>query len=168
MTGSPPDVDSLLSTVARFRDYLGRNREASARSEVGVTSRFWRSTFDARANFPDVNGLLAFRRGSYTYGLADERQQDEAAERRYFERIAAVMRHSVSLEFVKSIPEPAFGAPYVFDYGGCARSASFVVNAATALHVSEELRQSGLTARRSMPARSARDGAAAPTSSTRC
>jgi hypothetical protein len=142
-----PDADRLLATVHLLKDYLERNRALSEASELGVTSAFWRLMLDSRSNFPHLNALLVFRRGDYSYGIGEERQGSEAAERSHFERMAYLMRHSVPDEFVRALAEPAFAAPYVFDYQGCARSASFVVNAATTWHVREQVRAAGLAER---------------------
>jgi hypothetical protein len=142
-----PDADRLLATVHLLKDYLERNRAFSEESELGVTSAFWRRMLDSRSNFPNLNALLVFRRGDYSYGIGEERQGSEAAELSHFERMAYLMRHSVPDEFVRGLAEPAFAAPYVFDYQGCARSASFIVNAATTWHVREQVRAAGLAER---------------------
>src|SRR5690242_7233917 len=118
-----PDADRLLAAVNQVKGYLERNRALSERSELGATSAFWRLMFDSRSNFPDLNALVAFRRGDYGYGIGEERQGGEAAERAHFERMAYLMRHSVPDAFVRDTPEPLFAAPYVFNYQGCARSA---------------------------------------------
>lgn len=130
-------LDRLAAIHCRISDTIQRNVAASEASAAGKVSRFWREIFDGRKNFPDLNEIMVFRREGFTYGIGDGRQGGVEQEREHSKRMHHIFRQMVDTKFVAGIPESAFGAPYVFEHDGVARSTSFWINAATTRRVVE-------------------------------
>lgn len=136
-------VDRLRATIAAVRSHIERNAEISSQTPAGRTSEFWTALLRDRSGYPDINGMMVFRRAGHAYGVGDDRQGNEKREREYCARMHHIFRRMVSAEFVARLSESAFGSPFVYEHDGIVRSASFWINAATTYRVTDFIRRFG-------------------------
>jgi putative sugar O-methyltransferase len=133
-------MTSIARLEANFHQVLGllkQDAQASASTVWGRTSEFWQDIFTDRSNFPSVEEFVAFRRGDFGYGMADERQGALDRERAHAERTCEIFRQSMDPARIAKLDESAFGAPYVFENFGSVRSAAFWTNAFTAARAAD-------------------------------
>lgn len=110
---------------------------------AGRTSGFWADIFSQRRIYPDLNALMVCRREGNIVGVGDDPQGSLERERAYCARVHHIYRNMADGNFVRSLPESAFGSPLVFEHDGIARSANFWINTATSSRVVDFVRQYG-------------------------
>lgn len=120
-------IQRLREIHARMRAYVGGF--APQGDPRARTSEFWKEIFDQRPDLPDVNGMLTFRRSPHVYGIGGQPSVELEAEERLHRNSARLVAASVPAEFVRSLAEPAFGAPLVFEQCGTLCSENFLMNA---------------------------------------
>src|SRR6185312_4101385 len=131
----------IRELLDRARDYIARNRALSASTPLGKVSPFWRDVLRERRGSPTENDLLAFRRSSFAYGIGEDRKSDDDEERAHARRVARIIEQFVPRDFLKSLVEPAHGAPLIYDVDDLPFSASFLTNAGTAYRIRELARR---------------------------
>ncbi|WP_176538857.1 putative sugar O-methyltransferase [Rhizobium sp. J15] len=128
-------IQKLKSNFSLVQDLIDTEAKKSAATVWGRTSEFWEGIFSERSNFPSMVDFLAFRRGDFGYGMADERQGELAREEEHARRTSEIFRQTVDPRRIGELDESSLGAPFVFENFGALRSAAFWTNATTAIRI---------------------------------
>jgi putative sugar O-methyltransferase len=133
------DVTYLSQLYNEITKYISQDIRNSSDSKVN-TSKFWRSIFNRRKNFPEFNDLIVFRREDFTFGIGKGASGD-ISEQKDFTKNIQLAESLVDSAEIEKFSEPLFGAPRFYPYRNSFFSGVFVLNIPTYDFVRSTIRQ---------------------------